>query len=119
MTWILTPSFIDSALTLVSLEKVDGNVRKSKRAQFKSSAHVCFFPMKSVISTNISFVSRGFVFQNNRFLKNKSIGRGYFIEEIFLIRKSHLIAMYLLKDLPSIEYLLDNTLWRILHLTKY
>lgn len=87
MTWILTPSFIDSALTLVSLEKVDGNVRKSKRAQFKSSAHVCFFPMKSVSSTNISFVSRGFVFQNNRFLKNKSIGRGYFIEEIFLIRK--------------------------------
>ena len=42
--------------------------------------------MKSVSSTNISFVSGRFVFQNES-LKNKSIGRGYFIEEIFLIRK--------------------------------
>ena len=62
MTWILTPSFIDSALTLVSLEKVDGNVRKSKRAQFYKLGPGFFF-MKSVSSTNISFVSGRFVFK--------------------------------------------------------
>ena len=44
VTWILTPSFIDSALTLVSLEKVDGNVRKSKRAQFYKLGPCLFFP---------------------------------------------------------------------------